>query len=777
MKRLFPYLIVLILATAFTGEEQDFEGQLKAADSYWLARKYKKAEKEYSDLILSQATPREYRSLVYLRLAELQLQTGKKKDCLKTLDEMKLALSRIREHHLMRMEELRLLANNQAPVYKTPLPIHGRVAATIYVSQRSQEGGDGSEKNPFNSIEEAVTHVCKNSSLYGKGTIEILLNDDHYIFQNTINFTERDQKKISNPVIIRSVNPKNKTQIDGGIMLRSLKTETDPQILALLPEHSRGKVLVAELKDYGIRIPDLEMGGTISKRLKVTNYSGFGELPKKRDVHHASLPVPQLFYDGTMLPMARWPNENDTSIVLERFHSPRAEQWNMETDVWLHGYWGYQFFDCFNKFKSYSKESGIKLEAPYSYDIDESMIRKGYYESRWTAWNLLSEMDEPGEWKISVPDGKIWILPPEDFDPAKCVLSVKTGPVFFADHFDNLTFKDLSFTNLRGDGIIANSSNRINIINCEFKDLSGVSIQVFGGYDHLIHSCLIEGMGRGGIEMAGGELDRLVSSGAIIENCIFRDISRLERTYTQAIWASGVGTKIQHCLFEDMPSTAVRIEGNDMLLQFNEFTRCVYESNDQGAFETYMNYLYRGNVVRWNYFHELGGPEIERGAGVRLDDLISGFCIDGNIFRRSSSGIFGAISINRGIDNVVENNIIIDCNAGISVWEDSKEKWSEELRRYNNGYTFNQEKSFLRDSYWLQRYPEIDGIINSEPSANFFIDNAFINTKIKYIRELTLSDPLNDREINDNHVDETLIKYKKYLVPWHPIPLGEIGVY
>jgi len=776
MKNLF-LLTVLLLISSFSVKELCFEDQLKNADSYWESNRLKKAEKIYISLIRSKTIPGEYQSLVYLRLAEVQLQSGKKEVCLKTLDQMSESLQRIREHHKLRIDELRLLANNKTPVYKTPVPDYGPVAASCYVSQKSNRNGDGSKQNPFTSIEQALDYLNQNAGSFKKGLIEIILTDHRYVFNETINMKDRLSVLKENPILIRSLSGE-KTRIEGGITIMNWKKETDPEILSLLPDQTAKEVLVADLKNYGLIIDEFVLGGTTSHRLKVTDYSGFGELPKKRsDVHNASLPVPELFYNNERLPMSRFPDQSDTSVIISKFTDERAEKWNKESDVWLHGYWDYQFFDCYEKFESFSKETGIELEKPHSGIVPDSLVRKGYRECKWYAINLLSEMDQRGEWKLSADRGKIWLFPPENFNPGLCVLSAKAGPVFFLDHYDNVIFKDISFSNLRGDALIANSSNNISVINCDFTDLSGMAIQIFGGKDHLIHSCTIDGMGRGGIEIAGGELDKLISSGAVIENCIIRDISRLERTYTQAIWASGVGMKIQHCLFEDMPGTAIRIEGNDMLIQFNEFNKCVYESNDQGAFETYMNYLYRGNVVRWNYFHDLGGVNIERGAGVRLDDLISGFCIDGNIFRKSSSGIFGAICINRGRDNIVENNIIVDCSAGVSVWEDTNERWTREIREYKNGYTFNREKNYIEDPFWLQRYPEIKDFLNSKPTENFFVDNAFINTGEKYARKLTVSFPVTDREIIDDKVPDTLKDYQKYLSPWHPIPLDEIGTY
>ena len=47
----------------------------------------------------------------------------------------------------------------------------------------------------------------------------------------------------------------------------------------------------------------------------------------------------------------------------------------------------------------------------------------------------------------------------------------------------------------------------------------------------------------------------------------------------------GIGVRVRHCRFEQIPSSAIRIEGSEMLIELNEFTRCVWESDDQGAID------------------------------------------------------------------------------------------------------------------------------------------------------------------------------------------------
>jgi hypothetical protein len=66
-------------------------------------------------------------------------------------------------------------------------------------------------------------------------------------------------------------------------------------------------------------------------------------------------------------------------------------------------------------------------------------------------------------------------------------------------------------------------------------------------------------------------------------------------------------------------------------------------------------------------------------AGVRLDDFISGVEIYGNVFDNCSDGGFGGVQINRGTDNVVENNIFYNCQRAISGGSMSASDWNTQL--------------------------------------------------------------------------------------------------
>jgi len=172
----------------------------------------------------------------------------------------------------------------------------------------------------------------------------------------------------------------------------------------------------------------------------------------------------------------------------------------------------------------------------------------------------------------------------------------------------------------------------------------------------------------------------------------------------------------------DCPSSVMRIEGNDHIIEYNEVHNAVRESDDQGAMELFLNPTYRGVVFRYNRFTNCGkagvGAAVHGQAAIRLDDAISGVLIYGNVFNRSANGNFGAIQMNSGRDNVIDNNLFVDCKQGISGgWYPGNSVW-QMLR----------EKKAPADFYlsplYLRRYPLIASML-AEPAVNHAWRNLF----------------------------------------------------
>ena len=732
---------------------------VQKADSLWKSNQLNRAIEQYKLIIKQDTIPEPLRSLVYLRLARAQSEAKPVNDCRATLTKAK-SLPVLPAHHQLIIKELEKKLDGKAQMGHTPIPIATKPAATLYVSAINENVKNiSSKKGVYSTIQlalEAVPLILKKEDL-PNGPIEILLQGDSYDLNEPLRLRSKNSGTKKNPLVIRPATAIKQCVISGGRLMKIWSRETDPEVLARLPEGSRGGVWVADFTENNVEGIDSLVFGGFSSRRSAGGAATFN-----------TFPVPELFSNGIPRKMARWPNDKDTIVALKDFKSNRILRWASDQDVWLHGYWFYLWADAYEKMSGVSpKDSVIEIQPPYN--------GYGFGKSKWHVLNALSELDTPGEWCISIARGKIWYLPPNNSKPDNTILSLR-GPAFVVENCNYLTIKGLDLQYIRGDGMIFKNCSNLTIANCSVTNTSGLGIKIVGGNSHLIHSCNIESMGRGGIDISAGDKLKLIGSGSAIENCRISNLSRIDRTYTPALVLDGVAIQVRHCLFANIPSSAIRLEGNDMLVELNDFSKCVTESDDQGAIDVWGNPLYRGNVIRWNFFHDIGIPNLHMAAGIRLDDAISGFSIYENLFLRSSNNLFGGIQIHGGKDNFIEGNIFADCHAAISqsAWGDKR--WQEAINSTDHPMYKAMHTTDWQGELWQGRYPALKQL-TTDPDRNYALDNQAINAESLILRKSKQFEVLNNKPIKTEKHPAVATDYKCYFVPWHPIPLENIGPY
>jgi parallel beta-helix repeat protein len=171
-----------------------------------------------------------------------------------------------------------------------------------------------------------------------------------------------------------------------------------------------------------------------------------------------------------------------------------------------------------------------------------------------------------------------------------------------------------------------------------------------------------------------------------------------------------VGNRIAHNLVHDAPHTAVLLHGNDHRVEYNDIHHVCMETADAGAFYMGRDFTERGNVVQYNYFHDFPGGDMQ---AIYLDDFASGTTVLGNICYRTGRGVL----IGGGRDNVVENNVFVECNP--AVWVDARGMtWA--------GKMFNGQDQTLivrlnavnfSSPPYSERYPELAGILENQPAV------------------------------------------------------------
>jgi len=749
------------------------ERALIVADRTWLNESAGAAALRYAELLKEWPEAAEpFRATLTMRLARARLAAGDRDGCLKALVQLD-DMAYVPEHHALAAEELRVVASGKPHpgLARTPLPPLVEADRTYHVDAAAKPNlGDGSAQNPFGTVHEAVIatrlHLRRSRS---PQAIEILLAPGEYRVEKPIRLTRPDSGEPTKPVVMRSRDASDPALLTGGVTLKQWTAVADAKLLDRLPEAARGNVLVCDLNAHEVSdMGELVFGGFSSMRAEPHNH------------RFNTMPVPELFYDGTPQTMARWPNDGLTRIPVNekpKTEVERFRRWAEEEDLWLYGYWKWDWADAYEKVASIEDDGTIRVEPP------ENCY--AFTRRQGCAVNALCELDRAGEWVLDSKHNRVFYWPatakpagedgpPDGFDASKCVLSA-FGPVIEGNHCKYLQLRDLGIRYSRGNAVVLEDCSDVILGNLDIRNCSGSGILLHGGRRHLVHSCTVNSMGRGAIDLWAGDWQNLVSANSVVENCRISDLSRIDRTYTPALLLDGMGLTVRHCSFVDIPSSAIRVEACDALIELNYFRRCVYESGDQGAIDMWANPLYRGNVIRWNDFDRIVNPHAHYGAAaVRHDDYISGFMVAENVMRKSSPRGFGAVQFNQGTDNYVEGNIIVDWHKAFSGRSTAGARWKAVISGHPNSRRMLAETDWQSEA-WKTKYPMVRSLMNGDDNHNYLVGNLRLGSGSwgGVSRALSLA---NRDGSGDVHGD-TLDALKPHLVPWHPIPLDEIGPY
>ena len=574
-------------------------------------------------------------------------------------------------------------------------------------------GTDG----PFASLERARDELRRTTRSPGPVTVFVL--DGRYFVDQPFKLEPADSGTDSAPIVYRAYQRENPV-FTGGMRLTGFHLISNPAIRNRLPKEVRDKVLEVDLQANGVPSPPpLWLNGFANGR---------GFTPH---------PVMELFFDGRPLPLARWPNEGYTRVarvptnqVSSATHGPsvgpivkflydgdRPRRWANDKDILLYGYWCNGWADSYERIASIDPaKREITLAPPYA--------RYGYRAGQpFHALNALSELDSPGEWYLDRASDMLYLYPPSAPERATVELSVVPFPLVEMNNVSNVTFQGFTWELGTTDGVVINGGSHCLLAGNTIRSFAGDGVVIHNGFDHTVKSCDIYSMGRGGIVLRGGYRKTLTEGRHSVENCDIHSLSRLDHTYTPAILIEGVGNRVSHNLLHDIPSSAIRLAGNDHLVEFNEICHVVTESDDQGGLDCWGDPTYRGNRIQFNYWHHIGKwrtstPQDACGqAGIRLDDAISGMFICGNVFYRCSGSRngFGGVQIHGGKDNTLINNLFVDCATAISL-----STWGD--KRWHDFAAAALRSPEIDPALYLTRYPELAQLC-TQHDANLFSGN------------------------------------------------------
>lgn len=674
---------------------------------------------------------------------------------------MEAAPEHLRQEARERLEEL---DGRPLPSLRMTIPPQPKPAITLYVAPNGKDTNVGTIEQPFATLtraRDAIRAARKDGKLPDGGAKVYLRGGDYPVTQTFELFAE-DAGTEQAPVVYRAYR-EEKPRLLGLRQVKGLTAVSDAAILARLPEEARGKVLQVDLKANGIS--DL---GTMAAR-------GYG-LP--------SGPYAEIYWNGRPLPLAKFPNKGwlrigevsggkDGQPWSFAYDTERAARWTKAPDLFLRGLWYWDWAEGTVPARLDAAAGRFTITQSPGYGIRANQ--------RYLALNLLEEIDQPGEWYLDRDSGILYVYPPSAPAQAQVEFSAFDGPFARLDGCPWTTFQGITFDGARGDGIVVKNGNHNVLAACTITRC-GVYGCLISGPDSGLIGCDLSVLGSGGINMSAGDRKTLTPGNSFVENCHIYDFSRINRSYTPAVLMNGCGNRVIHNLIHESPHHAMRIEGNDHLVAYNEVHSVVTEGDDQAGVDMWGNPTYRGNRFLYNYWHHIGSGVPCGQGGIRLDDAISGVLIYGNVFYKCSESNFGGVQIHGGKENIVDNCVFADCKFGISFSGWGKGRWDTFLK----GHEAQLYKDIdITKPPYSTKYPDLARITEDEGVNMVWRNVAYrcgeFLTRDRGIQQVvdnfvTAEDPgfVNaDKGDFDLKVNATVLSESNF----RPIPFGEIGLY
>ncbi len=527
----------------------------------------------------------------------------------------------------------------------------------IYVHIKSQNG-DGSEENPFNTLEEAKQKAKEIRQNGVTDHINVWILPGDYFIAEPITFDDTDAQNISYIAF-----PGASPSFTGAKALDNWYEDTQNGV----------KVFTADIPE------DLSFDAMVKdgKTLPKTRYPESGYLTIETEDHTNSIWTEET---------KKWEyNLGDTQFIGNSQYNPEnIKNINNVTVKILHR-WVTDFsylngYDCATNKYTLLFPTTMTVESGDRY----------YFE------NIFEELNSPGEWYLDTEKSKVYYVP-YDGETAEntviyaCINSklidiASTQDIeFYGIEFHNTnfsypeTFDDLNFFHKEkikapqaeidvGGAVEVKKANNINFINCNFINIGNTALK----FNKLVKNCkvekcLFENIGGTGVFINGYNTKNepeITENIHIIDNKI---------TYYGQNWISAIGvlqTNARNCIIKnneisDGYYTAISVGwvwGYDYNVTCNNLIQDNLIYNIGQGWLSDMGGIYtlgtqKGTVLSGNVIHDVSADSGEGGYGgwgIYLDEGSSYIEVTNNLVYSCGSESFHQ---HYGKENTVENNI------------------------------------------------------------------------------------------------------------------------
>jgi hypothetical protein len=277
-----------------------------------------------------------------------------------------------------------------------------------YVSLKGNDSFAGTIEKPFATADAARLAVRKHIKDHPLDTVTVFFRKGVYSFKQSFRLDSLDSGNETTPVTYCAY-PHEEVKFSGGISVPVSKAVkiTDKKILARLVPGVRKNILQVNLRTLGL--------------------NDFGILKPKGFGRPSSAAAMELFCNEQAMKLSRWPNDSLVPIgkVLDPGSIPRngdssqrggkftyaverPARWKEANEIWISGFFRYGFADDavrIAKVDTINKTITTARETIYGFEGGKEF-------QRWFAFNLLEEIDQPGEYFIDRENGMLYFYPP-----------------------------------------------------------------------------------------------------------------------------------------------------------------------------------------------------------------------------------------------------------------------------------------------------------------------------------------------------------------------------
>jgi len=262
-------------------------------------------------------------------------------------------------------------------------------------------------------------------------------------------------------------------------------------------------------------------------------------------------------------------------------------------------------------------------------------------EHPWYAFNILCELDRPGEYYIDREKGILYFWPPSarDRSPGACELTV-AGGAFLSQQAGPLTLEGIVFQNFRGTALAFQSPN-VSVVSCAIRNIGMKAIDISHAENARIAGCDIYNVGSMAVVVSTADSGKLVSRdhNIVIENNHIHDMGQEEHSYVPGVWIWGQGVVVRDNTINSGPHAGIGNSGREVKVIGNDIFDMLRLSNEMGAYYCGRDWTTFGNVIAFNRFRDMVlTDKTQLARAIMIDDGGAGYTIVSNEFRNIQGG-------------------------------------------------------------------------------------------------------------------------------------------